>query len=165
MLLEEETVPRSFISDLQKIHAGGRQLVALISEYFDDDTFATKTRESASTLPRVAHAGESHHRLQRNSSEQAEDIGRKKFIPDLKKIHTAATMWLALMEEHLIAPDSSGAPSNISVEPMPVLNQGVGFRAPSARGSVAPCGSLLSWMTMKETAKCSRAACATDGHT
>src|SRR5204862_6820441 len=45
MLLEEESVPRSFIADLEKIHTGGRQLVALINEYFDDETFATKTRD------------------------------------------------------------------------------------------------------------------------
>ena len=45
MLQEEEQVPRSFLADLAKIHEGGRQLLALINEYFDEEKFEIKRRD------------------------------------------------------------------------------------------------------------------------
>ncbi len=143
MLLEDETVPRNFLSDLQKIHASGRQLVALITEYFDDATFATKTRD----LHLLCHELRTpvNHIIGYSEilQEQAEDIGRKKFVPDLKKIHAAATTWLALMEEHLIRPDAGGTIGSPGSEPPLVLNQGVGFQTPESPASRRREGSLL----------------------
>src|ERR1044071_10403893 len=42
MLQEDAHLPDVFAPDLEKIHAGGRQLLALIAEYFDEETFETK---------------------------------------------------------------------------------------------------------------------------
>src|ERR1041384_5949550 len=45
MLQAGETVPQGFQGDLKKVHAGGRQLLALINEYFDEATFEEKRRD------------------------------------------------------------------------------------------------------------------------
>ena len=42
MLLEDESVPTEFRADLEKIHAGGRRLLSLIRDYFDEESFAQK---------------------------------------------------------------------------------------------------------------------------
>src|SRR5512146_1026085 len=39
ILLEEEDMPERIVADLRKIHAGGQQLLELISRYLDDATF------------------------------------------------------------------------------------------------------------------------------
>src|SRR5947199_5453161 len=42
MLQEDEHLPEDFAPDLAKIHAGGKQLLALIADYLDEETFETK---------------------------------------------------------------------------------------------------------------------------
>jgi signal transduction histidine kinase len=42
MLLEDETLPAEFRADVQHIHTGGRALLALIKDYFDDENYAQK---------------------------------------------------------------------------------------------------------------------------
>src|SRR5438132_6325941 len=42
MLQEDDQLPQQFAPDLGKIHAGGKQLLALIAEYFDEETFETR---------------------------------------------------------------------------------------------------------------------------
>jgi phosphoserine phosphatase RsbU/P len=134
MLMEEESVPRTFLADLQKIHTGGRQLLSLINEYFDDETFEMKTRD----LHQLCHELRTpvNHIIGYSEilQEHAEETERRNFIPDLKKIHEAATTWLALMEEHLIVPGNAAAT---------ILNPGVSFQIPVSRNSVAMEGSLL----------------------
>src|SRR5271163_2282096 len=102
MLQEDEQLPELFAPDLEKIHAGGRQLLALIAEYFDEETFETKRGD----VQRLCH----DLRTPVNQiigyseilQELAEEIGRKKYVPDLRKIRDAAHSWLGLMEEHLL---------------------------------------------------------------
>jgi phosphoserine phosphatase RsbU/P len=141
MLIEEESVPRTFLADLQKIHTGGRQLVSLINEYFDDETFETKARD----LHQLCHELRTpvNHIIGYSEilQEHAEEIGREKFIPDLKKIHEAATTWLALMEEHLMMPGN--APLADGSPPAAVLSPGVTFQIPVARNIVVQSGALL----------------------
>ena len=86
MLQEDENLPAAFEPDLEKIHAGGRQLLALIAEYFDEETFETKRGD----VHRLCH----DLRTPVNQiigyseilQEQAEETGRKKYLPDLRKI-------------------------------------------------------------------------------
>lgn len=140
MLLEEEQVPKGFIADLQRIHNGGRQLQALITEYFDDETFATKSRNVQQLCHELRTPVNHIIGYSEILQEQAEEMGKKKFLPDLKRIHAAAQTWLALMEEHLIVP---AAPEG-TADPAPVVPQGVSFQTPAAaRPRTAVHGSLL----------------------
>src|SRR5450631_288322 len=90
MLQEDEQLPARFAPDLEKIHAGGRQLLALIAEYFDEETFETKRGD----VHRLCH----DLRTPVNQiigyseilQEEAEETGRKKYVPDLRKIRDAA---------------------------------------------------------------------------
>jgi len=140
MLLEEEQVPAAFTADLHKIHAGGRQLVALINEYFDDETFETKARD----LHQLCHELRTpvNHIIGYADllQEQIEGGARKKVLPDLKRIHTAATTWLALMEEYLIAPESDRPAAG---PPASALTQGMGFQAPGEQSQAPLDGALL----------------------
>ena len=107
MLQEDEDLPELFAPDLEKIHAGGRQLLALIAEYFDEETFETKRGD----VQRLCH----DLRTPVNQiigyseilQEEAEELGQKKYLPDLLKIRDAASSWLGLMEEHLL-PSGTG---------------------------------------------------------
>jgi len=97
MLQEDVHTPESFRADLRKIHAGGRQLLALMTEYFDEEIFETRRldlfqlcHELRTPVNHIIGYGEM---LQ----EQAEDLGRRRLLPDLKKITEAARTWLALM--------------------------------------------------------------------
>src|SRR5208283_4649775 len=39
MLMEEKQLPEASLADLERIHAGGRELQALIAHYFEEDQF------------------------------------------------------------------------------------------------------------------------------
>jgi len=135
MLQEDEQLPELFAPDLEKIHAGGRQLLALIAEYFDEETFETKRGD----VHRLCH----DLRTPVNQiigyseilQEEAEDTGRKKYLPDLRKIRDAALAWLGLMEEHLL-PTGTGTDA-ASAFPFDltgsrILPPGITFQSPSA---------------------------------
>lgn len=102
MLQEDDSLPEEFAPDLRKIHAGGRQLLTLIAEYFDEDNFAAKR----SDLQRLCH----DLRTPVNQiigycemlEELAEDTGRPEVAGDLRKIGAAARSWLDLMERYLL---------------------------------------------------------------
>jgi sigma-B regulation protein RsbU (phosphoserine phosphatase) len=148
MLQEEQSVPHSFQADLQKIHTGGRQLLVLINEYFDDETFETKHRD----LHQLCHELRTpvNHIIGYSEllQEQAQDAGLKKHLPDLQKIHGAAQTWLALMEEYLIPPGNPSAPSGgltVSAMSPPILDAGIRFQGPmpGALAALPEHGSLL----------------------
>ncbi len=135
MLQEDEQLPAIFAPDLAKIHAGGRQLEALITEYFDEETFETKRGD----VHRLCH----DLRTPVNQiigyseilQEQAEEISRKKYLPDLRKIRDAAALWLGLMEEHLL-PTVTGADGasvlGSEFEGSRILSPGITFQSPAA---------------------------------
>ncbi len=138
MLQEDAQLPALFAPDLEKIHAGGRQLLALIAEYFDEETFETKRGD----VHRLCH----DLRTPVNQiigyseilQEQAEESGRKKYLPDLRKIRDAAASWLGLMEEHLLpagaGTDAASAfPSDLAGAG--ILPPGITFQSPAARNS------------------------------
>ena len=147
MLQEEEKLPVSFQKDLQRIHDGGRQLLSLISEYFDEEKFSAKRdlhqlyHELRTPVNHVIGYAEM-------LAEEAESVGRKKYVPDLQKIRDAALTWLALMEEHLIPPnvkrDQSAADLALTGPAIP--EPGISFHiAPPKNAHLAPFeqGSLL----------------------
>jgi class 3 adenylate cyclase len=110
MLLEDESTPTEFREDLQKIHSGGRQLLALIKEYFDEESFAQKRPN----LHRL------HHELRTPVNhivgytelleDQAQDRGLAAFCGDLGKIREAAHLWLGLIERYLIPTEPGHTP-------------------------------------------------------
>jgi len=148
MLLEEGQLPASFMEDLRRIHAGGRRLQILIGEYFDEEKFFAH---------RDLH--QLYHELRTPVNhiigycellqEQAEEQNLQSPVADLKKIHTAAGDWLALMEAYLI--ESPAGTSEVaeggSGESHPLmLTPGLGIQVPSpesARGDFADEGALL----------------------
>ena len=139
MLQEEETVPEDFQEDLKKIHAGGRQLLALINEYFEEATFEEKRRD----LQRLSHELRTpvNHIVGYAEllEEQAEERGLAHLLPDLQKIVDAGHTWLGLMEEYLIGPGFA-APPMIAGESrcmaVPILLQpGVDFISPAPRNA------------------------------
>ena len=103
MLQEDAQLPAVFAPDLEKIHAGGRQLLALIAEYFDEETFETKRGDVHRLCHDLRTPVNQIIGYSEMLQEQAEEIGRKKYLPDLRKIRDAAASWLGLMEEHLVA--------------------------------------------------------------
>jgi sigma-B regulation protein RsbU (phosphoserine phosphatase) len=106
MLLEEKQLPEEHTEDLRRIHAGGKELQALITHHFDSQQFYKE---------RDLHDLYHHLRTPVNHIigyaelliEQAEDNGWKEPIPDLRKIRDAADSWLALMEAYLVEPVSA----------------------------------------------------------
>ncbi len=139
MLLEEGNLPASFVADLQRIHAGGRQLQTLIAEYFDDETFF-----QARDLHRLYHELRTpvNHIIGYSEllSEHAEEDGFHHQVADLLRIRDAAGHWLSLMEAYLIEtplPSESGAAGPGEVHPSATsaitLLPGVGFQVPKPR--------------------------------
>jgi len=139
MLQEEEAIPEDFQTDLKKVHAGGRQLLALINEYFDEATFEEKRRD----LQRLSHELRTpvNHIVGYAEllEEQAEERGLSRLLPDLRKIADAGHTWLGLMEEYLIRPGHEAElrpPGDGSRVAAPILLQpGVDFISPAPRGA------------------------------
>jgi phosphoserine phosphatase RsbU/P len=136
MLQEDEQLPAIFAPDLERIHAGGRQLLALIAEYFDEETFETKRGDVQRLCHDLRTPVNQIIGYSEMLQEEAEEIGRKKYLPDLRKIREAAASWLGLMEEHLL-PTGSGvdAASALSSElgGARILPPGITFQSPTAQ--------------------------------
>jgi sigma-B regulation protein RsbU (phosphoserine phosphatase) len=142
MLQEGDDVPQEFQPDLKKIHTGGRQLLALIQEYFDEATFGEKRQD----FHRLCHELRTpvNHIVGYSEllEEQAEDRGLSRLVPDLRKIGEAGRTWLGLMEEYLIrpAPDSQSAPPADAAakgDGVRLLQPGIDFSAPAPRSADA----------------------------
>jgi CheY-like chemotaxis protein len=107
MLLEdaEDEGLEDSIPDLQKIHAAGKELLAVINDILDPAKVkAGKLDVDLETL----EANLRHELLALINSvigysemllENAKDEGQEDFIPDLQKIHTAAKRFLALIND------------------------------------------------------------------
>ena len=126
MLLEEEGLPERLRADLAKIHVGGKRLLELISQYFNEATFGEKH-----DLQQLQHELRTpvNHIIGYSEllQEVAADTGMERLLPDLRRIHEGAVQRLALMEEYLIPasvmldPDDDGsnaeAPASAFVSP------------------------------------------------
>jgi CheY-like chemotaxis protein len=148
MLLEEGQLPACFMGDLRRIHAGGRRLQTLIGEYFDEEKFFAD---------RDLH--QLYHELRTPVNhiigycellqEQAQEQNLQSPVADLRKIHTAAGDWLALMEAYLIESPvdaSEVAEAGSGATPPLTLTPGLGIQVPSpetARADFSDEGALL----------------------
>ena len=101
MLQEDETLPADFAPDLRKIHAGGRQLLALISEYFDEETFESKRGDVHRLCHDLRTPVNQIIGYSEMLQEEAEEVGQDQFVPDLSKIHTAGRHLLSLINDIL----------------------------------------------------------------
>lgn len=115
MLQEDEGVPPEFAPDLARIHAGGKQLLALLTEYLDEETFETKRGDAQRLCHDLRTPINQIIGYSEILQEDAADLGQKTCLSDLQKIRAAAVSWLALMEKHLL-PASAAActPDNFS---------------------------------------------------
>jgi sigma-B regulation protein RsbU (phosphoserine phosphatase) len=149
MLLEDPGVPPAFHPDLQRIHTGGRQLLALITRCFDEETFSPNL-----DLHQLYHDLRTpvNHIIGYSElmQEQAQESGHLSLLPDLGKIHEAARTWLELMSGYLIGlrsqPDAEGGGSAGETSLDLGLGPGVGFQTPLPRSAEATrpdVGSLL----------------------
>ena len=99
LLLEE--AGEGLGEDLQRIHSGGRELLSVINEFFDDATFdLNKVREDATLLklrtPVTQIIGYCELLF-----EEASDRATKEILDDLNRVLTAASEWLNMMESTL----------------------------------------------------------------
>ena len=137
MLQEEEGMPGDFQPDLKKIHAGGRQLLALIQEYFDEATFEEKRHD----LHRLCHELRTpvNHIVGYAEliEEQAEERGLAQMLPDLRRIADAGHTWLGLMEEYLVRPAANApeADDGLRVANPILLQPGIDYISPSPRSA------------------------------
>lgn len=104
MLLEDDTLPVEFRDDIQRIHIGGRALLELIKDYFDDEHFAEKRPDTHRMYHELRTPVNHIIGYTELLTELAEDRSLTHLHADLEKIGSAAGTWLALMEEYLIAP-------------------------------------------------------------
>jgi len=95
-------VPESFLRDVQKIAGGGARLLTLINQHLCDESFPS----AKPNLHQLCHELRTpvNHIIGYSEllSEQCLELGRLDYQADLAKISSAAKIWLALMEEHLI---------------------------------------------------------------
>jgi phosphoserine phosphatase RsbU/P len=140
ILLEEESIPGAFRSDLLRIHNGGHQLLSLINHYFDEKTFSTLDLDAHQLFHELRTPVNHIIGYSELLEELAGDCGGASFVSDLRKINAAAHTWLALMEEHLLSSPADPGTGR------PVVDPGVGFVTPVPKSAVAPArqsGELL----------------------
>ncbi|MGI8603641.1 MAG: adenylate/guanylate cyclase domain-containing protein [Verrucomicrobiales bacterium] len=139
MLQEDDSVPADFLDDLKKIHGGGRQLLSLIKDYFDEETFAEK-RPSLHGLYHELRTPVNHIVGYTELLEElADERALAHLMPDLGKIKHAAFSWLGLMEEYLISPQLQAGPGGAAPTPMSgdFLRPEVGYAVPIPVGALA----------------------------
>jgi sigma-B regulation protein RsbU (phosphoserine phosphatase) len=136
MLMEESQLPAAAAEDLRRIHAGGKELQALIGRYFDEQGFF-----QARDLHNLYHELRTpvNHIIGYSDLliEQADEMGTQVAVPDLLKIRDAAANWLALMEAYLIEPvvnNKVSQPDAAAVSGL-ALNLGFAFKVPEPKTS------------------------------
>jgi len=136
MLMEESQLPAAAAEDLRRIHAGGKELQALIGRYFDEQGFF-----QAHDLHNLYHELRTpvNHIIGYSDLliEQADEMGTQAAVPDLLKIRDAAANWLALMEAYLIEPlvNTKGSQPDAAGISGLALNLGFAFKVPEPKTS------------------------------
>ncbi len=131
MLMEEPDLPERLQADLAKIHGGGKRLLELIGQYFNEATFGAKR-----DLQQLQHELRTPVNHIIGYSELLQEIATEtrteRLIPDLRRIHEGAVQWLALMEEHLIPapamfdPEDDGSARDVA--PPAFVSPGITFQ-------------------------------------
>ena len=118
LLLEDSSLPADFRADLQRIHTGGRALLGLVKDYFDDEHFAQKRPDTHRMYHELRTPVNHIVGYTELLTDLAEDHGLTHLHADFAKIGEAANTWLTLMEEYLLAPPSTRIETQ-SVAPPP----------------------------------------------
>lgn len=122
MVLEDETVPKQFVDELEKIHKGGHRLLNLINEYLSEESFDP----SRTNLSQISHDLRTPVNMIIGYcdliADQADDPATYPFLHDLRRIRSAAQDWLRRMEACLISPPPQAPPSPAS-EPTVAISQ------------------------------------------
>jgi adenylate cyclase len=134
MLIEEaqDSGPENFISDLDRIHSAGKRLLAVVDTLCDPE-MSGKMDEAAI-----------HHEVRTPINqvigyaemlqEEAKDLGKDSFIPDLQKVHVAARHLLDLIVRNFASSEVasvSGSEASTFIHPQ-------GFvKVPSAEQAAA----------------------------
>ena len=103
-IVQEETegqLPESFAANLTRTHAGGKELLRLIGECFNEDTFDPDSVNRDKLVSRLRVPVDQIVECTELLQAQAEEIGQQNLLPDLQKIHTAASNWIALLEQNI----------------------------------------------------------------
>lgn len=129
ILQEDEHTPASFQADLRKIHAGGRQLLTLVTEYFDEENFETRRHDLFQLCHELRTPVNHVIGYSEMLEEEAKELGQKRPASDLHKISSAARQWLALMDEYLVTPACSGTES--PARSADLLTMGLSFTPPA----------------------------------
>jgi class 3 adenylate cyclase len=120
MLLEEvgEAAPAEFLRDLRKIQSGGKELVSLINEVFDETNFsASGARRSEIDFELRTAASHIIGYAELLTERAAEQSSLAQCVPDLEKIRRAAAVWLELMAKYLSPLGATGEASAASLAP------------------------------------------------
>jgi len=118
MLQEEPGLPASFQEDLGKIHSGGRELQALINEYFDENNLE-KRRQDAHQLYHDLRTPVNHIvGYSEILEEEAAGTDLARLLPDIAKIRRAAQTWLKQAESHLFGGGTSSSAPWPALEPL-----------------------------------------------
>ncbi len=136
LLLEEGRIPEGHRDDLQRIHAGGRELQVLIGRYFDEEQFFGQR-----DLHQLYHELRTpvNHIIGYSDLliEQASDAQAQAVVPDLLRIRDAAAGWLALMEAYLVEPTPTPGSNGLVQTPKTIaLNLGFTFQVPEPRSAL-----------------------------
>ena len=110
MLQEEVGLPASFQEDLGKIHSGGRELQALINEYFDESNLDQRRKDTHQLYHDLRTPVNHIVGYSEILEEEAVGSDLARLLPDLAKIRRAAQTWLAQAESHLFGGGPTPAP-------------------------------------------------------
>jgi CheY-like chemotaxis protein len=116
-----------FRDDLQRIHTGGRALLSLVKDYFDDEHFSQKRPNEHRMYHELRTPVNHIVGYTELLIEVAEDRGVPQLQTDFERIRNAAGTWLTLMEEYLISPHGP----RLETEPV-ALPPGIRYVVPSA---------------------------------
>lgn len=142
LLIEDLDLSDNYKRDLETVKAGGWQLLATLNNYLSDQNFIHRTFKIAQLQQDLRTPVDHIIGFTEILMEIAQEDNRPEVLSDLARIHQAATLWLQMMETHLLpwiaekegeAPPrhtkkvpASGVASNLPTPVAVLLNEKVG---------------------------------------
>ena len=100
LLIEE--IGGDIEDDLNKIHSGGRELLKLINDFFDEENFNLNKLKKDSSLIKLRAPVNQIIGYSELLLEEAADNGKQELLLDLRRVYDSASQWLMLMEKTLL---------------------------------------------------------------
>ena len=100
LLIEE--IGGDIEDDLNKIHSGGRELLKLINDFFDEENFNLNKLKKDSSLIKLRAPVNQIIGYSELLLEEAADNGKQELLLDLRRVYDSASQWLTLMEKTLL---------------------------------------------------------------